>query len=454
MANPAKVFMAPHLVDWYIDIYTNLYGVDNMYTAVIQKFNTYLKEMVNTLQFKAFSNAILTIGVVLLLFYFFTDLTEKATLKQLSTLQMGKSFCVVIAALFVIFNTKNIFIFMMNIVEDLNSSLTVGNSGHIIVTKVLSNEIIKLLLSRCVAEHFSLWSILGYTLIAFILALASLIVRAFVSYFAATRILQLFIYYIFAPIGVSDIFENGPGGTINMNSSGFRYLKTILAIMLQIVVITVVCQTYPLITTAINAEYFSQNGDDTLDKLDEARNEANADDSDSKKDDKEEDSKVVYDETKLTQYMNDAVFYPLKKFQYTNHKSKVREIIDSGVSAVKDGIKELRAMLGKEPDENDDIDTGQTKEKLKDSEIFQAVTVGQTKGVINVQGKIENKKEAEKILDNSKYRMTIESTERFFDWCVGSNGSKMIVMIILLITKVILIQTSAKICNQIVGTSI
>ena len=148
------------------DIYTNVYGYDNLYKQVLSQFNTYLKEMVNSLQFTAFTNTILTIGVVLMLFYFFTDLTEKAAMNQLSTLQLGKSFCAALGTIFIMFHSKNIFIFLMNMVESLNDSLTIGARGHMIVSNILTNDITQLLLSRCVAEHFSVWAILGYTLTA------------------------------------------------------------------------------------------------------------------------------------------------------------------------------------------------------------------------------------------------------------------------------------------------
>lgn len=42
----AKSILSPHLVDWYTDIYTNVYGYDNLYKQVLSQFNTYLKEMV------------------------------------------------------------------------------------------------------------------------------------------------------------------------------------------------------------------------------------------------------------------------------------------------------------------------------------------------------------------------------------------------------------------------
>lgn len=239
-------FLAPHLVEWYTDIYRNIYGIDHTYTDIVLKFNTYFKQLVNNTVLTTFSNIILTIGLCLMLLYFFTDLSSKAVMKQLSQLQVWKSFSVLILSVLVIYNAKYIFVLMLTIVEGISSMGDV-KSGSVAISKFLSSDVVQLLLSRCVGEHFSLWSIIGYTFSGFILELANLAVKAMLIYYAATRTLQLFVYYIFAPIGVADIFENGPGGTINFRSSGFRYLKTVFAIMLQIVVISVVCNVYPLV---------------------------------------------------------------------------------------------------------------------------------------------------------------------------------------------------------------
>lgn len=454
----AKSILSPHLVDWYTDIYTNVYGYDNLYKQVLSQFNTYLKEMVNSLQFTAFTNTILTIGVVLMLFYFFTDLTEKAAMNQLSTLQLGKSFCAVLGTIFIMFHSKNIFIFLMNMVESLNDSLTIGARGHMIVSNILTNDITQLLLSRCVAEHFSVWAILGYTLTALLLMLVSLAVRMYILYFATTRVLQMFIYYMFAPIGLADIFENGPGGTINTRSSGFKYLKTIIALMMQIMVITVICQVYPNITIAVNAGYFADAGDDELQKQQEEKKSNSKKDSTDKNktegsDDMEEDEVEKLEST--------AAFYPLKKFEYTDHQASIREIIVNGVNDIKESLSKLHDMLsGDEDDEKDsNEDTSQTDESaIKDDEIypliFDAKDDKKDNAVISNVGTIVNHDKEKEIIENSDYRMTIQSTERFFDWCTGSDGSKEMLLLILLVAKVLLISTSAQMCNSLLGTSI
>lgn len=454
----AKSILSPHLVDWYTDIYTNVYGYDNLYKQVLSQFNTYLKEMVNSLQFTAFTNTILTIGVVLMLFYFFTDLTEKAAMNQLSTLQLGKSFCAALGTIFIMFHSKNIFIFLMNMVESLNDSLTIGARGHMIVSNILTNDITQLLLSRCVAEHFSVWAILGYTLTALLLMLVSLAVRMYILYFATTRVLQMFIYYMFAPIGLADIFENGPGGTINTRSSGFKYLKTIIALMMQIMVITVICQVYPNITIAVNAGYFADAGDDELQKQQEEKKSNSKKDSTDKNktegsDDMEEDEVEKLEST--------AAFYPLKKFEYTDHQASIRKITVNGVNDIKKSMSKLHDMLSGDENNKKDSneDTSQTDEPaIKDDEIypliFDAKDDKKDNAVISNVGTIVNHDREKEIIENSDYRMTIQSTERFFDWCTGSDGSKEMLLLILLVAKVLLISTSAQMCNSLLGTSI
>lgn len=454
----AKSILSPHLVDWYTDIYTNVYGYDNLYKQVLSQFNTYLKEMVNSLQFTAFTNTILTIGVVLMLFYFFTDLTEKAAMNQLSTLQLGKSFCAALGTIFIMFHSKNIFIFLMNMVESLNDSLTIGARGHMIVSNILTNDITQLLLSRCVAEHFSVWAILGYTLTALLLMLVSLAVRMYILYFATTRVLQMFIYYMFAPIGLADIFENGPGGTINTRSSGFKYLKTIIALMMQIMVITVICQVYPNITIAVNAGYFADAGDDELQKQQEEKKSNSKKDSADKN--KTEGSNDM-EEDEVEKLESTAAFYPLKKFEYTDHQASIREIIVNGVNDIKESMSKLHDMLSGDEDDKEDSneDTSQTDESaIKDDEIypliFDAKDDKKDNAVISNVGTIVNHDREKEIIENSDYRMTIQSTERFFDWCTGSDGSKEMLLLILLVAKVLLISTSAQMCNSLLGTSI
>lgn len=424
--------LAPHLVDWYVDIYTNIYGVDNTYTDIILQFNSYLKQMINGASFDAFSKTVMSIGIVLLLFYFFSDLAEKATINQLSMLQMGKSVGIAILALFVIFHTKQIFVFMLTFVEELNKSLTVQASGYGDVSAFLNNDIVQLLLSRCVSDHFSIFTILGYTLTALLMMLVSVIARVYVTYYSATRIIQLFVYYVFAPIGLADIFENSPNGSINRSSAGFHYIRTMLAIMLQIVVITITCQTFSLVSTQIHSGYFDDQGDSSL--------HLGID---------------FLDDLVLKGKMKNSAMYPLENFEYTDHKASIIEILQNGFNKVKKFVKDLwnkfKGFVG-----IGDGDSGgtaeeeeeETQEKLSDDEKYKLTEI------VNLDGTIRDEGKAEEIREKSKYRMTVETTQTFFDWCSGSDGSKMILFMLLMITKVLMVASSAKLCNLITGVDV
>ena len=117
-------------------------------------------------------------------------------------------------------------------------------------------------------------------------------------------------------------------------------------------------------------------------------------------------------------------------------------------------------MLSGDENDSDDsnTDTSQTKEVLKDNEIYPVISnsnhANNDKAVISIIGSIINEDQAKEIIENSDYRMTIQSTERFFDWCSGSSGTKEILLLILLVTKAILISTSSQLCNTLFGTSI
>ena len=244
----------------------------------------------------------------------------------------------------------------------------------------------------------------------------------------------MFIYYMFAPIGLADIFENGPGGTINTRSSGFKYLKTIIALMMQIMVITVICQVYPNITIAVLSSFSTSSSSISS-----------------------EPSVLFLSVESFLEFD----FFSSCCFCNSSSPASIREIIVNGVNDIKESMSKLHDMLSGDEDDKEDSneDTSQTDESaIKDDEIypliFDAKDDKKDNAVISNVGTIVNHDREKEIIENSDYRMTIQSTERFFDWCTGSDGSKEMLLLILLVAKVLLISTSAQMCNSLLGTSI
>ena len=416
--------MSHFLVDWYIDVYLNVYGIDTTYTDIILKFNNILKGILANTTFETLSKTVWTIGFVLMLIYFATDMSEKAAAKQLTFQQSWKSVCLLLMCTFLTFHTDDIFMAMLNGVEYLNNLLIDAQSvGNASISKFLTDPVVKKLLDKSVEEYFSYWSIVGYTLGICILYLVSAATRAIILYTAATRTIELFAYSVFAPIGIADIFEQGPGGMVNTSSSGFTYLKKMLAIMLQIVVITVTSQCFSFITTAINKDYWNIG-----------------------------DNVPGVDYSSMTYRL---AISPLAGFEYTSDKGVKIPIIWEwkrlAEEEATDGRKDMKSLTSVISLSGEVIDKAEYKRIVKNT---------------GLDKDEEAFKEVLKALDTNKagyraisaepplranYHMSIKTTEKFFDWCTGTSGRKMVMFIIMLATKILIVLTSSKICEAIVG---
>ena len=430
----AKSILSPHLVDWYTDIYTNVYGYDNLYKQVLSQFNTYLKEMVNSLQFTAFTNTILTIGVVLMLFYFFTDLTEKAAMNQLSTLQLGKSFCAALGTIFIMFHSKNIFIFLMNMVESLNDSLTIGARGHMIVSNILTNDITQLLLSRCVAEHFSVWAILGYTLTALLLMLVSLAVRMYILYFATTtdiviiyvvvtRVLRVCANAVLSPIAICNFFDG------SRHSDGMRFIKKTLAMCLQCSAIMIICAAstslYSYITTDASRSSIFRGSAESHENVIKAKNSMVKSQSvninalrDATEQARQNIGYVAYDDPDL--HKHSATATPTTSNTYINAAYKLTQ---TKIAKIKE-------------------DKEEEYKKYED-------TLGIQVFVRDKNGHYKYTKKGYAKLDDKYKIFNEEKMTTFMNMLLG--GTNWLTMVFILVAKAGLIKKSNSICNVIVG---
>ena len=114
-----------------------------------------------------------------------------------------------------------------------------------------------------------------------------------------------------------------------------------------------------------------------------------------------------------------------------------------------------KTLSGEDGEENEDTSNNKDKPNIEKKDLSD---------VIALNCKIKDKEEAELIMSEQgkqvvqwqfvQGRMTIETTEQFFDWCIGSDGSKIMLFILLMVTKVLLIHSSSKFCNYIIGVSI
>lgn len=244
------------IINWYIEAFLSVNGYSNPYVDIILKFNRYFRQLFVNVHFDALMKIIWIIGFMMMLMYFFGDMSDKAATNQLSTLIVGKSFAYLILAAFLTYHTKDLFILMINISDMLNNQITAvagktSAQNGMNLNKILTDKATYLLFSRCISNYFSFSEQFGYFIRGLLLHIADYATRAILIYISASRTIELFLYYLFAPIGISDIFEVSGAGTLNPNSSGIIYLKKVFSIMLQLAVFTAATHASGALTKAI-----------------------------------------------------------------------------------------------------------------------------------------------------------------------------------------------------------
>ena len=259
------------IINWYIEAFLTVNGYSNPYVDIILKFNRYFRQLFVNVHFDALMKIIWVVGFMMMLMYFFGDMSEKAATNQLSTLIVGKSFAYLILAAFLTYHVKDIFILMINISDALNNQISAvaGEAAaqkNINFNKILTDKATYLLFSRCISNYFSFLEQLGYFFRGLLLHLADYATRVILIYISASRTIELFLYYLFAPIGISDIFEVSGAGTLNPNSSGIIYLKKAFSIMLQLAVFTAATHMSGALTKAV---YNQQRYESTIQGLKE-----------------------------------------------------------------------------------------------------------------------------------------------------------------------------------------
>ena len=409
-----------------ITIYNQSYGS----TGVLNIMNRYDKIMGDAMKNTAFSSMIATIkglAVGFTIILYLIDLSGKVTEKNFSIEQFFKATLRCVVTYMFIMNSSTIVGYLL----DLGGAAAKEVSDQAGLDFFGGNE--KSMLINGIAK-MKITEILSYIVCSILPWLISMIAEVIIQVVLISRILEIITMTVLSPIAISDIYREGT------SSNGVQFMKKMFALGLQVAVILVInTATQAIITQLVGSGYgISITNHLEKSQLDVGMNEGTA----------------------ISQGST-AAFYPLKKFEYTDHQASIREIIVNGVNDIKESLSKLHDMLsGDEDDEKDsNEDTSQTDESaIKDDEIypliFDAKDDKKDNAVISNVGTIVNHDREKEIIENSDYRMTIQSTERFFDWCTGSDGSKEMLLLILLVAKVLLISTSAQMCNSLLGTSI
>lgn len=186
-----------------------------------------------------YSNYILPIGYSLMVIYFLCAVIEKSSIEGFSVEQFFRLLIKLFVAKMIMDNGLTLIKLMMNLGAQLVASLVASQSINSAVTDLADH------VKALAAEETNGWGFfecIPFLLKLFIPWLCTLIIQIVVKFICYSRLIEIMARASLAPIAMSDIIHGG------LNSTGYRYLKSFLAVCLQGVVIFVIAYVFTTIS--------------------------------------------------------------------------------------------------------------------------------------------------------------------------------------------------------------
>lgn len=206
----------------------------------------------NTEATKIMDNIFITIGILMVLIYFTSDIIDKIQLQQASYEYYFKTTIKMFIGICLISNCVQIYgdlnYACINLTKQVEGVMQINSGSNVFDIQPKIDEINKLASNELgfnVIEVVADFAVLmGYTVWSFLLMIIYAGIQLLVYWICFSRLLKMFIYATFAPIGMSDIMSG-------MNSRGMKYLKTYLALCFQGVVILVTAFASSFVTRMV-----------------------------------------------------------------------------------------------------------------------------------------------------------------------------------------------------------
>lgn len=173
-------------------------------------------------------NAVMPVGVYLLFIYFIVSLVNKVSSEQFTWEQLWRLLAMLVASKFIMEHGFDIMEKLFGVGQAIMQ--LVSNSGEITAQEVQLDTESVLESMRESLGFKGILKVLGDAIIWLSLLipwLISWILRIAVNVICYSRLIEIYLRVIFAPLALSDFFANGLSGT------GWRFLKGFFAVSLQ-----------------------------------------------------------------------------------------------------------------------------------------------------------------------------------------------------------------------------
>lgn len=228
---------------WFITIYDTMYTTSSAYD-ILSEYDGMFDGLFADEAFQAASESLLTVGLAFMLIYFFADLAEKISSYNYSTNQLLRSLVKIIVAVILINNSLVIIQKLISVGTEFALLLKDSSSGNSLADYFSDED--RLSAFKRGLNKISTVKALSYVVRALIPYILTVATNIIISFIGISRLVELLVRALFAPFALSDIFRDGD------NSSGIRYLKKILALVLQFVVIVGICLACSLVIKGLD----------------------------------------------------------------------------------------------------------------------------------------------------------------------------------------------------------
>lgn len=219
-------------------IYNQMYGVGTIVTTIDQ-YEKILNKVLKLPAISAVDDSIKSLAVGITLLLFFADLSAKVTEKNFSIEQFFKALLRSVTAYMFIMNSDVIVGYLIDVGQVMATDIKTQVTGY----EYFIGENKEMLINGI--ANMKILEILSYIVPALIPWLLALISEVILQVILISRMFEITVMTIFAPLAISDIYREGT------SSNGVTYIKKMLALSLQITVIILINVATSAIVSAI-----------------------------------------------------------------------------------------------------------------------------------------------------------------------------------------------------------
>ncbi len=211
-------------------LYNQTYGTSTVAT-IMDRYNTIIEDAMSLNVFAALVLAIKSLAIGITILLYFIELSEKVTEKNFSIEQFFRATLRCAICYMFIMNSDVIVGYLMDLGASLSEETTELEAGY----DFFSNEHPerKTMLINGLGK-FKIATLVGYIVSAVIPWVISMIAEIILQVILISRILEIIVLTMFAPMAISDIYREGT------SSSGVNYMKKMFALGLQVSVIILI----------------------------------------------------------------------------------------------------------------------------------------------------------------------------------------------------------------------